>query len=135
MFPFARFPGADITLSPEMHSTGEVMAMDPDGDIAYLKSQSAAGTPVPDGDFIFVAIPRNRQATVERLVAEREAKWIVDINRSDLKLRSAAVAAGIPVTTTLQGFRAAICGMELNAESSRRPPQSLQEYHGNSPGF
>ena len=127
VFPFARFPGADITLSPEMHSTGEVMAMGDDGDLAYLKSQTAAGTPVPSGDFIFVAIPRDRQDAALRLIASREAKWIVDVNHSDIQLRSAAVANGIPVTTTLAGFKAAICGVADEYGAFAHPPVSLQE--------
>ena len=126
VFPFARFPGADITLSPEMHSTGEVMAMDRDGDLAYLKSQTAAGTPIPSGDFIFVAIPRDRQDAALRLIASREAKWIVDVNHADLQLRSAAVANGIPVTTTLAGFRASICALADEAAVKRSVPVALQ---------
>ena len=47
VFPFARFPGADITLTPEMKSTGEVMAFGPDAATAYYKSQIAAGSPLP----------------------------------------------------------------------------------------
>ena len=128
VFPFARFPGADITLSPEMHSTGEVMAMDRDGDLAYLKSQTEAGTPIPSGDFIFVAIPRDRQDAALRLIAARETKWIVDVNHSDLQLRSAAVANGIPVTTTLAGFRASICALADEEAVSRSVPIALQDY-------
>lgn len=47
VFPFAKFPGADITLTPEMKSTGEVMAFGPDAATAYYKSQIAAGSPLP----------------------------------------------------------------------------------------
>ena len=43
VFPFKRFPGIDIVLSPEMKSTGEVMGIDPIDGLAYLKSQAAAG--------------------------------------------------------------------------------------------
>jgi len=49
VFPFKRFPGIDIVLSPEMKSTGEVMGMDPIAGLAYLKSQSAAGNELPHG--------------------------------------------------------------------------------------
>ena len=47
VFPFNRFQGQDILLSPEMRSTGEVMGLDADLGIAYAKSQMAAGSPLP----------------------------------------------------------------------------------------
>src|SRR5256885_718414 len=47
VFPFSRFQGQDILLSPEMRSTGEVMGLDADLGIAYAKSQVAAGGPLP----------------------------------------------------------------------------------------
>ena len=47
VFPFAKFPGANISLTPEMKSTGEVMAFGPDAATAYYKSQIAAGSPLP----------------------------------------------------------------------------------------
>ena len=43
VFPFVKFPGVDIVLSPEMKSTGEVMSLDAERGLAYLKSQLAAG--------------------------------------------------------------------------------------------
>ena len=47
VFPFNRFHGQDILLSPEMRSTGEVMGLDADLGVAYAKSQMAAGDPLP----------------------------------------------------------------------------------------
>ena len=47
VFPFARFPGADVALTPEMKSTGEVMGLAPPPGLAYLKSQLAAGARLP----------------------------------------------------------------------------------------
>src|SRR5438067_4198662 len=47
VFPFNRFHGQDILLSPEMRSSGEVMALDADHGIAYAKSQIAANSPIP----------------------------------------------------------------------------------------
>ena len=47
VFPFVKFPGADITLTPEMKSTGEVMCFGCDAASAYYKSQIAAGSPLP----------------------------------------------------------------------------------------
>ena len=56
VFPFVKFPGVDITLSPEMKSTGEVMSLDRDRGLAYLKSQLAAGNKVPSEGNIFVSL-------------------------------------------------------------------------------
>jgi len=56
VFPFVKFPGVDITLSPEMKSTGEVMSLDRDRGLAYLKSQLAAGNKVPGQGSIFVSL-------------------------------------------------------------------------------
>ena len=56
VFPFSKFIGADIFLSPEMHSTGEVMGMDTSKGLAYLKSQIAAGGKLPESGNIFVSL-------------------------------------------------------------------------------
>ena len=56
VFPFVKFPGVDVTLSPEMKSTGEVMSVDRDRGLAYLKSQLAAGNRVPAEGNIFVSL-------------------------------------------------------------------------------
>src|SRR5712672_1760248 len=56
VFPFNRFPGQDILLSPEMRSTGEVMGLDADLGIAYAKSQMAAGAPLPLGGSVFISV-------------------------------------------------------------------------------
>ena len=56
VFPFAKFPGVDITLSPEMKSTGEVMGLDIDCAAAYLKSQEAAGNRIPHEGGVFLSI-------------------------------------------------------------------------------
>ena len=45
--PFARFPGVDTLLGPEMRSTGEVMGWDRTFALAFLKAQMGAGTPCP----------------------------------------------------------------------------------------
>ncbi len=56
VFPFNRFHGQDILLSPEMRSTGEVMGLDSDLGIAYAKSQMAAGSPLPLGGKVFISV-------------------------------------------------------------------------------
>jgi carbamoyl-phosphate synthase large subunit len=56
VFPFARFPGVDPVLSPEMKSTGEVMGIDLDFATAFAKSQLGAGTILPQGGTAFVSV-------------------------------------------------------------------------------
>jgi carbamoyl-phosphate synthase large subunit len=56
VFPFNRFHGQDIILSPEMRSTGEVMGLDADLGVAYAKSQMAAGSPLPTAGKIFISV-------------------------------------------------------------------------------
>ena len=48
VFPFNRFPGVDPVLGPEMKSTGEVMGIDADLGVAYMKAQMAAGQKLPE---------------------------------------------------------------------------------------
>ena len=56
VFPFNRFHGQDILLSPEMRSTGEVMGLDADLGIAYAKSQMAANSPLPLAGRVFISV-------------------------------------------------------------------------------
>jgi carbamoyl-phosphate synthase large subunit len=56
VFPFARFPGTDPILSPEMKSTGEVMGIDSDFDIAFAKSQLGGGIILPEAGTVFVSV-------------------------------------------------------------------------------
>ncbi|MBI3867482.1 MAG: carbamoyl-phosphate synthase large subunit [Verrucomicrobia bacterium] len=56
VFPFNRFHGQDILLSPEMRSTGEVMGLDADLGIAYAKSQIASGAPLPLSGCVFISV-------------------------------------------------------------------------------
>ena len=68
VFPFARFPGVDVLLSPEMKSTGEVMGLDGNAPIAYLKSQIAAGSKIPKAGKVFVSVRDEDKAAVVPLV-------------------------------------------------------------------
>jgi len=73
VFPFARFPGVDIILGPEMKSTGEVMGIDRDFGTAFAKAQLAAGTMLPQRGSVFISVRDNdKPALVDaarRLVA------------------------------------------------------------------
>ncbi len=56
VLPFARFPGVDTLLGPEMRSTGEVMGWDRDFPRAFLKAQMGAGNPLPRNGCVFFSI-------------------------------------------------------------------------------
>ncbi len=56
VFPFARFPGVDTLLGPEMRSTGEVMGLDTDFALAFAKAQLGAGVELPREGTVFVSV-------------------------------------------------------------------------------
>jgi carbamoyl-phosphate synthase large subunit len=56
VFPFARFPGVDVLLGPEMKSTGEVMGFDVDFGTAFLKAQLATGSKLPLEGLIYISV-------------------------------------------------------------------------------
>src|SRR5260370_26210199 len=56
VFPFARFPGVDTVLGPEMRSTGEVMGIDSSFEVAFAKSQLGGGTRAPRQGTVFVSL-------------------------------------------------------------------------------
>jgi carbamoyl-phosphate synthase large subunit len=56
VFPFARFPGVDTLLGPEMRSTGEVMGLDRDFALAFAKAQLGAGVELPRSGTLFVSV-------------------------------------------------------------------------------
>jgi len=73
VFPFARFPGVDLILGPEMKSTGEVMGLDSDFGRAFAKSQLGSGVSLPPEGRVFVSVRDHDKAGViepcRRLVA------------------------------------------------------------------
>jgi carbamoyl-phosphate synthase large subunit len=70
VFPFNRFHGQDILLSPEMRSTGEVMGLDADLGIAYAKSQMAANAPLPTGGRVFISVSDAHKAEAVTVAQE-----------------------------------------------------------------
>ncbi|MDP7400085.1 MAG: ATP-grasp domain-containing protein, partial [Lentisphaeria bacterium] len=185
VFPFIRFPGTDITLSPEMKSTGEVMGIDVSTGLAYLKSQLAAGSKLPRTGNIFLSVrdddkesvldgARRLQsmgftiyatagtgaylraqgvASVELekisdgspnvldLVADRNLAWIVNTPASgvaprvdEIRMRGESVIHGIPITTTVAGFLAAVSGLEALKGAERMDVRTIQEYHADLNG-
>jgi len=65
VFPFARFPGVDTILGPEMRSTGEVMGLDHSFAVAFAKSQLGGGTKVPTSGTAFISL---RDSDKERIL-------------------------------------------------------------------
>ncbi len=70
VFPFNRFQGQDILLSPEMRSTGEVMGLDADLGMAYAKSQMAAGGPLPLSGRVFISVSDAHKPEVAALARQ-----------------------------------------------------------------
>ncbi|MGJ3263672.1 MAG: carbamoyl-phosphate synthase large subunit [Salinarimonas sp.] len=64
VFPFARFPGVDVLLGPEMRSTGEVIGLDHSFGIAFLKSQLGSGTMLPKAGAVFVSVRDDDKAGI-----------------------------------------------------------------------
>ncbi|HRY24724.1 MAG TPA: carbamoyl-phosphate synthase large subunit [Geminicoccaceae bacterium] len=73
VFPFARFPGVDLLLGPEMKSTGEVMGLDRDFGTAFAKSQLAAGVALPSGGRVFVSVRDEDKEKAVRLASDLAA--------------------------------------------------------------
>ena len=70
VFPFLRYEGIDISLGPEMKSTGEVMGIDVDLGLAYAKSQMAAPPPLPISGNVFVSVKDADKEAVVPVVRE-----------------------------------------------------------------
>ncbi|UYY77976.1 carbamoyl-phosphate synthase large subunit [Sphingomonas sp. R1] len=97
VFPWARFPGVDPVLSPEMKSTGEVMGIDKDFATAFAKSQLGAGTVLPQGGTVFVSVKQSDKAVVlpgVKILAELGFKIIATSGTAEF-----LAAEGIAVET------------------------------------
>ena len=70
VFPFIKFPGIDITLGPEMRSTGEVMGIDTDFPRAYAKAQMAAAPSLPSEGNLFVSVKDADKKGVVKIVKD-----------------------------------------------------------------
>src|SRR5207253_4742496 len=69
VLPFARFPGADPVLGPEMRSTGEVMATAVDLPTAFAKAERAAGRPLPTSGTVFLSVRDSDKSAVAPVAA------------------------------------------------------------------
>ncbi|MBM3490690.1 MAG: carbamoyl-phosphate synthase large subunit [Alphaproteobacteria bacterium] len=95
VFPFARFPGVDVLLGPEMKSTGEVMGIDRSFAAAFLKSQLAAGNRLPRQGVAFFSVRDQDKPGVAPL-----ARQLVSLGFRIVATRGTALdmtAAGVPV--------------------------------------
>jgi carbamoyl-phosphate synthase large subunit len=184
VFPFIRFPGHDVVLSPEMKSTGEVMGIDRTAGMAFLKSQVAAGNSLPTGGDVFLSVRNEDKGDIVPLAAKLQERgytiyatrgtstvlwehgiqshglfrisdgrpnvldmiengnlgWIINTpssganpSRDEVQMRARAVIRGIPITTTIDGLRAAVNGLEALDKAAAMDVCSLQEYHRHSP--
>jgi carbamoyl-phosphate synthase large subunit len=96
VLPFARFPGVDTILGPEMRSTGEVMGLDENFGRAFAKSQIGAGVKLPTGGAVFISV---REA--DKDLIEAPARELLAMGFSLIATRGTAKvlgAAGLPVT-------------------------------------
>jgi carbamoyl-phosphate synthase large subunit len=95
VFPFARFPGVDVMLGPEMRSTGEAMGIDRRFDRAFAKSQLGAGIDLPGRGKVFVSVrDRDKKAVVG------PCRRLVEMGFTLIATRGTAAylkAAGLPV--------------------------------------
>jgi carbamoyl-phosphate synthase large subunit len=96
VFPFARFPGVDLILGPEMKSTGEVMGIDADFGRAFAKSQLGSGTELPLSGCVFVSVrDQDKEALVEP--CRQLAAWGFDLVATRGTARKLE-EEGLPVT-------------------------------------
>src|SRR5437870_4424169 len=178
VFPFLRYEGLDISLGPEMKSTGEVMGMDVDLGLAYAKSQMAAPAALPKTGKVFISVKDTDKEAVIPVAREfvklgfeiistsgtaealAKAKIKVtkvfkihegrpnvldrikngDINfiintpsgkiprEHEVVIRNAALAAKIPIMTTVRAALASANGIR-SLQKRKVQVRSLQEYH------
>jgi carbamoyl-phosphate synthase large subunit len=74
VFPFAKFPGVDPALGPEMRSTGEVMGVGENFGEAFAKAQLSAGTPLPRTGTVFLSVNDRHKPEAAQL-AKRFAEF------------------------------------------------------------
>jgi len=97
VLPFARFPGVDPVLGPEMRSTGEVMGLDTNFGRAFAKSQIGAGIRLPTAGTVFISVRDG-----DKDLVEGPARELLDMGFSLVATRGTArtlEAAGLPVKT------------------------------------
>jgi carbamoyl-phosphate synthase large subunit len=117
VFPFVRFPGAPVALTPEMRSTGEVMGLDPDLGIAYAKTQMAAQPALPESGQVFLSVKDS-----DKPAAIAVARELVELGFtlcSTSGTARALEAAGLPVRRLFklqEGGRPTVIDLIKNGE-------------------
>ncbi len=96
VFPFARFPGVDTLLGPEMKSTGEVMGLDRDFGRAFAKAQLGASVELPAIGTVFLSVRNQDKDAIVPLAEKLDVMGFSLIATSGTSDRLAA--AGLPVT-------------------------------------
>ncbi|MGB2534504.1 MAG: carbamoyl-phosphate synthase large subunit [Candidatus Puniceispirillum sp.] len=96
VFPFARFPGVDIFLGPEMKSTGEVMGVDTDFGRAFAKSQLGAGTDLPLTGTVFISVKDEDKAEFVEICRDLVADGFSIVATGGTT--DALTKAGVPAT-------------------------------------
>ena len=119
VLPFARFPGSDPVLGPEMRSTGEVMASAADLPTAFAKAERAAGQAAADRRDRVPLRPRGRQGRDRARRARRSPRSASGCSRRAARRRR-STAAGLEVATLEKGdavvdaIRARRCDLVVN---------------------
>jgi carbamoyl-phosphate synthase large subunit len=104
VFPFARFPGVDVLLGPEMKSTGEVMGLDRSFASAFAKSQLGAGITLPQSGTVFISVKdKDKQAAADLAKALTEMSFSVVATRGTAKYIEAAGVTVTSINKVLEG--------------------------------
>ncbi len=104
VFPFARFPGVDLLLGPEMKSTGEVMGLDRDFAAAFIKSQLGAGAELPTTGTVFLSVRDGHKAGAVEIAGRlRQLGFEIAATRGTAAALAAAGIAVIPVKKVHEG--------------------------------
>jgi carbamoyl-phosphate synthase large subunit len=100
VFPFAKFPGVDPALGPEMRSTGEVMGVGDNFGEAFAKAQLGAGAPLPTEGAVFISVnDRHKAEAMDLARAFHELGYELAATRGTA---SAIRAAGVPCKTVFK---------------------------------
>jgi carbamoyl-phosphate synthase large subunit len=116
VFPFARFPGVDTILGPEMKSTGEVMGIDRSFGLAFAKSQLAAGQKLPLSGTVFISVKdEDKSPVLEAISLFAKMGFRIVATRGTSTFLSAKGIANQPVNKVSEG-RPHIVDMIKNKE-------------------
>lgn len=116
VFPFARFPGVDTILGPEMKSTGEVMGMDHAFGLAFAKAQLAAGQDLPMSGTVFASVKdRDKDAFLDTAAIFRDLGFKIVSTRGTSDFLSKHAISNEPVNKVREG-RPHIVDMIKNGE-------------------